>query len=152
MNPMLGVFRGFDIAASSLTAEMQRSEIVAANLANINMVGNDKTPPYRRRGVIFKEILRGRNELGTFRGIKGAEKLSGGVRISSVYVDDRTPFKKISQPGSPYADKDGMVLAPNVDMFKEMVDLTVIERSFQANLTAMRTYRTMLQNTINNFR
>ena len=152
MNPMHGVFRGFDIAATGLTAEMQRSEIVAANLANINQVGNKASPPYRRRAVIFDEILRDTHGLGTFKGIKGAEKLSGGVTISSVFVDEQTEFKQLSQPGSPFADEAGMVLAPNVDMFKEMVDLTVIERSFQANLTAMRTYRAMLQNTINNFR
>lgn len=152
MNPMLGVFRGFDISASGLMAEMQRSEVVAANLANINQVGSRESPPYQRRGVIFAEILRGAGEHGTFTGIDGAGRLSGGVRITSVYIDRKTPFKEISQPGHPLADEAGMVLAPNVDMFKEMVDLTSIERSFQANLTAMRTYRSILQSTIANFR
>jgi len=152
MNPMHGVFRGFDIAASGLAAEMARSEIVAANLSNINQVGNRESPPYQRRAVIFNEIMRDMHDKGAFRGVKGSEQLSGGVTLSSVYVDDKTPFKEISQPGNPLADEHGIVLAPNVDMFKEMVDLTVIERSFQADLTAMRTYRSMLQNTINNFR
>ena len=59
-NPMKGIFHGFDIASSGLRAEMQRSEIVAVNLANMNSVGNELNLPYQRRGVIFEEVLQGR--------------------------------------------------------------------------------------------
>ncbi|MHC5062361.1 MAG: flagellar basal body rod protein FlgC [Planctomycetota bacterium] len=151
MNPMQGVFRGFDIATSGLHAEMQRTEIVAANLSNLNSVGNEANPPYRRRAVIFDEIMRQTGSSDPFHGIKGAEKMNVGVQVSEVFEDELTPFKKISLPGHPLADESGMVLAPNVDLFKEMVDLTVIERSFQANLSAMRSYRSMLQDTLRHF-
>jgi flagellar basal body rod protein FlgC len=40
----------------------------------------------------------------------------------------------------------------NVDVFQELVDLSIIERSFDANLASMRSYRSMLQNTLNNMR
>ena len=43
-------------------------------------------------------------------------------------------------------------MARNVDLFQELVDMQVIERSFDANLTALRTYRGMLQNTLTNMR
>ncbi len=38
----------------------------------------------------------------------------------------------------------------NVNMFKELVDMSIVERSFQANLSALRTYRNMLQATVQN--
>ena len=44
------------------------------------------------------------------------------------------------------------MLRSNVDMFRELMDMTVIRRSFQANLAALRSYRGMLQATISNFR
>lgn len=141
-------FQGFDITNSALRAEMMRAEVVAANLANMNRVGSADNEPYRRRSVIFEELLNNEQR----NGIQGSEDIASGVQLSRIYRDEATPFKKLSMPGHPEADGDGMVLAPNVDLYSEMVDLAVIERSFQANLAAMRVYRNLLQTTIQNFR
>ena len=143
-DPMKGVFRGFDIAASGLRAELQRSEIVASNLGNMHRTGNDTKEPYRRQALVFEEVL---EQIDT----KDAEsgKLAGGVQVARV-VQDKTPFPVFYQPGHPDADETGKVLGSNVDLFQELVDMNVIERSFDANLTALRTYRGMLQNTITN--
>lgn len=145
--PMKGVFHGFDIATSGLRAEMQRSEVVAANLGNMHRTGNAQKEPYRRRALVFEEVLDAHSSL---RGVEGGENLAAGVRVARVVEDRQTPFPSFRQPGNPDADEDGWVLGSNVDLFQELVDLSVIERSFEANLSAMRTYRTMLQNTISN--
>ena len=112
-DPTQGVFQGFDIAASGLRAEMMRSEVAAANIGNMHRTGNATKEPYRRKSVVFEEML------------------------------DRVQ----SASGVP-----GWVWGSNVDVFQELVDLSVIERSFEANLASMRSYRTMLQNTLNNMR
>jgi flagellar basal body rod protein FlgC len=44
------------------------------------------------------------------------------------------------------------VMGSNVELFRELIDMQAIERNFDANLTAMRTYRSMLQNSITNLR
>ncbi len=147
-DPMKGIFHGFDIASSALRAEMQRSEIVAVNLANMNSTGNVLRLPYQRRGVIFEEVLDGTNR-GTLRGIAGSEGLATGVRVSEVYTDSQTPFEPVYAPNHPQAI-DGYVLRSNVDMFRELVDMSIINRSFQANLSALRSYRSMLQATVQN--
>lgn len=143
-DPMKGVFRGFDIAASGLRAELQRSEIVASNLGNMHRTGNAQKEPYRRKAIVFEEVLDqiDANDVA-------AGKLAGGVQMSRV-VEDKTPFPVFYQPGHPDADETGKVLGSNVDLFQELVDMSTIERSFDANLTALRTYRSMLQNTITN--
>jgi flagellar basal body rod protein FlgC len=43
-------------------------------------------------------------------------------------------------------------MGSNVELFRELIDMQAIERNFDANLTAMRTYRSMLQNSITNLR
>lgn len=143
-DPMQGVFRGFDIAASGLRAELQRSEVVAANLGNMQSTGNAQKEPYRRRSVVFEEVLAEADGAGGGRGRLGAGTMVGKV------VEDQTPFPVFYQPGHPDADETGKVLGSNVDLFQELVDMNRIERSFDANLQALRTYRTMLQNTITN--
>ena len=141
-DPMHGVFRGFDIAASGLRAELQRSEIVASNLGNMHRTGNAQKEPYRRKVVVFEEML----QRAAGRGARGGLP-DGGVRIANV-VEDRSPFPVFYQPGHPDADAAGRVLGSNVDLFQELVDMSIIERSFDANLTALRTYRGMLQSTL----
>ena len=56
-DPMKGAFRGLDISTAGLRAEMQRSEVVAANLSNMHRTGNADHEPYRRRQVVFEELL-----------------------------------------------------------------------------------------------
>jgi len=144
---MQGVFRGFDIAASGLRAELQRSEIVAANLGNMHRTGNADHEPYRRKVVVFEELL----EKARGGAVDGEEvaRLASGVQVAQV-LEDQAPFPIFYQPGHPDADATGKVLGSNVDLFQELVDMQVIERSFDANLTALRTYRSMLQNTLTN--
>ena len=72
-----------------------------------------------------------------------------GTTIGKV-VEDQSAFPVFYQPGHPDADASGKVLGSNVDLFQELVDMQVIERSFDANLQALRSYRGMLQNTITN--
>lgn len=147
-DPMQGVFSGFDVAASGLRAQLRRSEVAAGNLANMHVTRVAETgEPYRRRAVVFEEVLR------DVRGeIDGADQLAGGVQVAREVEDHATPFVTVHDPGHPHADADGMVKLPNVDLFRELVDLSVAERSYQSNLAALRTYRAMLEDTLEGFR
>ena len=144
-----GLFHGFDIVASGLRAEMQRSEVIAANLGNMHRTGNAQKEPYRRRSVVFEEVL---DRATSLRGAEGGDRLAQGVRVTRVVEDRVSPFPRFHQPGHPDADAEGWVMGSNVDLFRELVDLSIVERSFEANLAAMRTYRTMLQNTLANMK
>jgi flagellar basal-body rod protein FlgC len=139
---MKGLFRGFDIAASGIHAEMKRQEIVSSNLVNMHRTGNHEHEPYRRRIAVFEELID--SELEKRTGYGGA-----GVTISSV-VEDQTAFPAYHNPGDPMADESGMVLGSNVDLFRELADMQIIARSVDANLAAMRTYRGMLQSVVQN--
>ena len=145
-DPMKGVFRGFDIAGAGLRAELQRSEVVASNLGNMHRTGNADNEPYRRKVLVFEELL---EDAQRGSGGGSAGPLAGGVAVAEVR-EDSPPFPVFYQPGHPDADASGKVLGSNVDLFQELVDMQVIERSFDANLTALRSYRGMLQNTITN--
>jgi flagellar basal-body rod protein FlgC len=138
-----GVFRGFDIAASGLRAELQRQEIVAANLVNMQRTGNAENEPYRRRIAVFEEVFDEAMQAGG----KDAALFGGGVALADV-VEDQSAFPRFHQPGHPDADEHGMVLGSNVELFQELADMQVVARSIDANLAAMRTYRSMMQNIV----
>lgn len=146
-DPMGGMFQGLDVIASGLRAELQRSEVVAANLGNMHRTGNAEREPYRRKAVVFEEVL---ERMVGLQSVPGGERVAAGVEVTRVVEDRVTPFPRIHDPGHPDADAQGFVWTSNVDLFQELVDMAVIERSFQANLQAMRAYRGMLQSTITN--
>lgn len=66
-----------------------------------------------------------------------------GVKISKI-VEDNSAFKTVYEPGHPDADENGYVQMPNVDTIKEMVDLISAQRSYDANITAMNSSKSML--------
>ena len=146
MEPMSGLFSGFDIAAAGMSAELRRSEIASANIANMHVTGGKDHDPYRRRVVVFEEALVDANHAWRGAGFDGAS--TAGVRVAKVYEDHTTPFIVRHEPGHPDADERGFVKTSNVDMFREMVDIMVIERSFQANVAAMQSSRNMVRNSV----
>lgn len=148
MGGMDGVFMGFDIAASGMRTELQRAEVVAANVANMHVTRGADGLPYRRRTAVVEEA----NPGSFLAALGGATRAAGGVQVVRVATDTSTPFVPRFDPGHPHANPDGWVLMSNVDLFKEMVDMTVIQRSFEANVAAMQAYRGMVQTALQNIR
>jgi flagellar basal-body rod protein FlgC len=127
----MGIFDSLQISASGLTAQRTRLDVAALNLANVQTTRTPEGGPYRRKMVVLAQQ----------RGFRDA--LAGaGVEVEKI-VPDQTPFLEISQPGSPDADARGMVKLPNVNPVNEMVDMTAASRSYEANLSAFETLRSM---------
>src|SRR3954468_11845940 len=107
------MFDTLDISASALQAQRVRMDTVAANIANLNTTrnANGQPIPYRRRFAVFAEGA----------GTKSATGPKAGVHVKQIQ-QAQSPFQKRFQPGHPDADKDGMVLYPNIDLSIEFVN------------------------------
>jgi flagellar basal-body rod protein FlgC len=146
MEGMKGLFQGIDIATAGMRAELQRAEVISSNIGNMHVTGGKTREPYRRKSVVFEEVMT--NVKGSLAKLEGGDKVASGVRIARVVDDHSAPFVSRYDPADPEANDEGVVLASNVDIFREMVDMNIVERSFEANIAAMRVYRTMLQNSV----
>ncbi len=124
----IGIAPGVNISASGLDAESQRMRVIANNVANARTTRGADGEVFRRKDVIFEEIL-----AGGF-----GSKQSGGVRYAGE-VADQSPGTRIFRPGHPDSDADGFLEMPNVNPVAEMIDMMGSSRAFEANLTAMRT-------------
>jgi flagellar basal-body rod protein FlgC len=69
------------------------------------------------------------------------------VAVSQV-MDDPSPMKLVYDPQNPYADAQGYVTMPNVDVVEEMTNMISASRSYQANVEMMNTVKTMIQRTL----
>jgi flagellar basal-body rod protein FlgC len=140
---MSGLFSMLEISGSALSAERERAEVVAANLANANTTKTSSGGPYRRKEVVFA----GSRMFPFQLALNQVSSLPGSVptvRIARV-VNDPTPAQMRYEPGNPNANKQGYVAYPAINPIQEMVDLMGATRAYQLNASAVSASKQMLQ-------
>ncbi len=133
------MFRSIDTAASGMTAERLRLDVISNNLANVNTTRTASGGPYRRQQVVFSP----REEVAAFSTLLQQQLAVGsGVRVTGI-VQDQSPLKTVYDPQHPDADASGYVHMPNVNVVSEMVDMMTASRAYEANVAAVNAAKTM---------
>ncbi len=141
----MGFFDAMDTAASGLTAQRFRLDIISQNMANANTTRTEEGGAYKRKSVLFEQI----DNRNSFINILDEKKRSGvnGVRVSAIVTDD-TPGALVYDPGHPDANTEGYVEMPNVNVVDEMVNMISASRSYEANVTSFNTMKAMFTKTL----
>jgi len=139
----MSFLRSLDAAASGLSAQRLRMDVISQNIANINTTRTENGQPYRRKIVLFED----RNQNKPFykylsENSKSKLGNASGVRVSRI-VEDPSPFKRVYEPGHPDADENGYVNMPNVDLVTEMINMISASRAYEANVTSINTTKSM---------
>jgi flagellar basal-body rod protein FlgC len=141
----MSFFGAIDLAASGLTAERTRMDVTSENLANAQTTNGPGGQPYRRQEVVLSQAGGGfGSQLAT---AMGGSPTPGGVEVTGI-VNDPAPDQLVYDPGHPGADAQGYVRMPNVNSVTEMTDLISESDSYQADVTAMSTAKTMYSKTL----
>jgi len=143
------VFRAIDVAGSGLTANRAWMDTISGNLANVNTTRTPDGGPYMRRVPVFQERLMeaaDNRERASKFGWFGMHTASG-VRVADIALDD-TPPRLAYQPDHPDADEEGYVAYPNVNVVREMADMMVASRAYEANLTVVETGKSVWNSAI----
>lgn len=135
----MSMFSIFNVSGSAVSAQAQRLNVVASNLANADTVAGPDGQAYRARQVVFQTVLM--DQAGASSGA------SAGVEVAQV-VEDETPGRRVHDPSHPQADADGYVTYTNVNPVEEMVNMISASRSYQNNVDVMNTAKTLLQKTL----
>jgi len=114
------MFSIFSVSGSALSAQSQRLNVVASNLANVDAVAGPDGESY-----------------------EGA----AGVKVVGIKEND-APGRKVYSPEHPLADEQGYVTHSNVSAVDEMVDMISASRSYQNNVEVMNTAKTLLLKTL----
>ena len=157
-NPYQGMvrpmFRTLGIAASGLSAQRTRLDVIASNIANAETTrGVDGAAPYQRqvvrmveRGTAWQPYeVNGQGTPAEFR-LPSGDPLGAmhGVEVEAVELD-ATEGPLVYEPGHPDADANGYVRYPNVRITDELVDLMDARRVYEANATVFQSAKAMLR-------
>lgn len=139
----MGLFRAIDAAASGMTAERLRMDVISNNIANVNTTRTAEGGPYRRQMVVFEP----RSEQASFGQVLSRQMETGmeagnGVRVTGI-TKDNSPFKLMYDPNHPDANQDGYVELPNINIVSEMVDMITATRAYEANVAAVNAAKSM---------
>lgn len=126
----MSLFDVFNVAGSGMSAQAQRLNAVASNLANADSVTSSDGQPYRAKQVVFTAV-------------PTSSDSATGVQVSKV-IDDPNPPQLVYKPQHPLADANGYVAMPNVNPVDEMVNMISASRSYQTNVDAINAAKTML--------
>ena len=137
----MSLFQIFNVAGSATSAQTQRLNVVASNLANADTVAGPDGQAYKARQVVFQTQLMG--EVAGAGGAAGA----AGVRVSTI-AEDNTPGRRVHDPKHPAADAQGYVTYSNVNPVEEMVNMISASRSYQNNVEVMNTAKNLLLKTL----
>ena len=130
----MSMFSIFGISGSAVSAQSQRLNVVASNLANVDAVAGPDGQAYKARQVVFQTVAYGNGS-------------DAGVRIDAV-TENQTPGRKVHEPASPAADAEGYVTYSNVNAVEEMVNMISASRSYQNNIEVMNTAKSLLLKTL----
>jgi flagellar basal-body rod protein FlgC len=124
-------FGPIDISISGMRAQEKNIGIISSNVANAQTTDNGKGEPYRRLEAVFKT----------------AEEGLSGVNLEEIAAD-MSDFQRVLKPGHPYADEQGYVMMPNVNVPIEMINLNIATRVYQANAAVLKRYQRMVETTL----
>lgn len=131
----MSMFTIFGVSGSAISAQAQRLNTVASNLANADAVAGPDGQAYRAREVIFQTVPMGNSSA------------SAGVRVQDIRESD-TPNRRVFNPQHPSADAEGYVTHSNVNPIEEMVNMISASRSYQNNVEVMNTAKSLLLKTL----
>ena len=145
----MGLFTTINTAASGLTAERLRLDVISDNIANANTTRTAEGGPYRRSRVIFRPRTDQPYWRSPFLPEALRNKIGSGVRVSAIEKDRDAELVLKWDPTHPDAvktgPKTGYVELPNVNGVSEMVDRISASRAYEANAAVIDGSKSMFR-------
>jgi flagellar basal-body rod protein FlgC len=157
---MSDLFSSLKISGSGLSVFRRKMNVAAENIANSETTKTDAGGPYKKKTLQITAQPTGEpfsRELKAARVVleqtdakhlpQNAVSLTRNdnvVRADGEEIVNRNEEPRmVYDPSHPDANEDGFVAMPNVDPLIEMVEMMTASRSYEANLSALQTIKTM---------
>ena len=149
----MGLFTSINIAATGMSAERLRTDVISNNIANASTTRTQDGGVYRKQTVVFEPVA---SEHPTWRIPFVDESQDNGpgkgVRVREI-VTDTTQGRMVYDPNHPDAIKSGpnkgYVEYPNVNIVNEMVDMISANRAYEANSAVIEGSKDMFSSALN---
>jgi flagellar basal-body rod protein FlgC len=123
----MAIFPALQVAGSGLRTHRIWMDAIADNLANINTVRPFEQEAFRARYIVAQSVRAdGNDPIG----------VGGGSRAAAVLFGDAEGRVRY-EPDHPYANEQGLVRYPDIDLADQMTQLVMAQRAYQLNLAVV---------------
>ena len=137
----MGIFSSINTAASGLSAQRTRRDVISNNIANADTTRDADGGPFRRSRAILRPKVSQPYWRSPFLPKFLDNGIGKGVRLTKIEKDYDSDLRLVYDPTHPDAVKTGeyagYVEYPNVNIVEEMVDMISASRSYEANLAVV---------------
>ena len=117
------------IALSGLNAQKQKLAATANNIANVSTSG--AVPTATNNSTVYKPLQT------TFT------SLDQGQGVTANITPDEKGYTVTFDPSSPFANDQGQIAVPNVDLAQEAVNAIEAKLAYKANISVIKTQEDM---------
>jgi flagellar basal-body rod protein FlgC len=128
---MSSVFSALESSRNGLSVYKTWLDAIADNIANVNTVRPAGEDAFAARYVVAEAVDYGN---------AAAPGVGNGARVSRVAFGP-SEGRAVYAPDHPYADEEGLIRVPDIDMNEQMTSLIVAQRSYQANISVVERAR-----------
>ncbi|EPE37967.1 flagellar basal-body rod protein flgC [Candidatus Photodesmus katoptron] len=134
----MSLFHVFNVTRSAMNAESIRLNTTSSNLANINSVSSSYSQTYKARHPVFSADLR-----------KAHSRNNHVIPVKVLgIVESSKPLNREYNPSHPFANDQGYIYKPNVNLMEEMANMISASRSYQVNVQVTDASKQMLLSTL----
>ena len=133
----MSMFKIFDTAATGMSAQSLRLNLVASNMANVDSVSSSVDQTYRARHPVFSALVDQFNP----------NQPAVGVQMKGV-VESQAPLVMEYAPEHSLANDEGYIFRPNVNLVEEMANMISAQRSYQSNVEVVNTAKQLMSATL----
>ena len=120
------MLNAINIALSGLTAASKKVEASASNIANLQTVGSLEEGGQSPYTPI------------TAQQTAVTDAQGNGIGVTSQFQPKGEPYYSMYSPDSPFANSEGIIGVPNVDLAEEAVNLQIARTTYKANAAVIR--------------
>ncbi len=124
------MFQALDISGSGMYVHQNWMDAISDNIANVNTVRPSNEKAFQARYVVAQSVENG--------------GVGSGVRVAGVELGD-SEGRLVYDPEHPYADAEGYVRQPDIDLGDQMTQMIMAERGYQANTANLDRVRAAYQ-------
>jgi flagellar basal-body rod protein FlgC len=135
----MGMFDGYEISGHAMSAQRTKINTISSNIANAKTTMTPDGGPYKRKEVVFEELLTPTQD-------PSSPNIST-VKVKDIVNSNKAPIYKY-EPNHPHANKDGYVAYPNINEVEEMTNMMEAMRAYQSNVTIFQGQKTIDNATI----
>ena len=138
------------IATSGLSAASLRLDVTASNIANAQTTGPLPATGGSNAPTGAGSSSGGQNSAYVPLQVNQVDQTNGSTPggTSAVVSTVSPSFVPQFDPNSPFANQDGLIASPNVDLASQFVQLLTAKYSFAANAKVVQTYDNMQKSLI----